>query len=183
MALPSYGSRVAWDEHGRIAAVESERPALMPGGRSAELLVTPETMAAFVATLDRDRPSGLRGIVWFRLPTQADTRAWSLPTWRAVLARQPLAPQLEVIAAAPGAGGARDVRLANRGNADTALPFTVRLDATCSGADGINGYTLEYDREGRYLRRAQDGLLRAGAERAIGWIRCDATTPSFHVQP
>lgn len=75
------------------------------------------------------------------------------------------------------------MRLANRGNADTALPFTVRLDATCSAADGINGYTLEYDREGRYLRRAQDGLLRAGAERAIGWIRCDSATPSFHVQP
>lgn len=183
VALPSYGSRVAWDEHGRIAAVESERPALMPGGRSAELLVTPDAMAAFVATLDRDRPSGLSGIVWFRLPTQADTRAWSLPTWRAVLARQPLTPKLEVTAAAPGAGGARDVRLANRGNADTALPFTVRLDATCSAADGINGYTLEYDRDGRYLRRAQDGLLRAGAERAIGWIRCDSATPSFHVQP
>ena len=57
------------------------------------------------------------------------------------------------------------------------------LAAACDAADGINGYTLEYDRDGSYLRRARDGLLRAGAERAIGWIRCDATTPSFHVQP
>ncbi len=182
-ALPAYGSRVAWDEQGQIVAVESERPALIPGGRSAELLVAPDTIAAFVATLDRDRPAGLAGIAWFRLPTQTDTRAWSLPTWRAVLARHPLTPALAVAAAAPGPGGARDVLLSNRGSTDAPLPFIVRLDARCRAADGINGYTLEYDRQGGYLRRARDGLLRAGAERAIGWIRCDAATPSFHVQP
>ncbi|WP_254595217.1 DUF3142 domain-containing protein [Achromobacter pulmonis] len=183
VALPAYGSRVAWDEQGQIVAVESERPALMPGGRSAELLAAPGTVAAFVGALDRARPARLAGIVWFRLPTQADTRAWSLRTWRAVLARQPLAPALAVAINPPDSGGARDVLLANRGNADMPLPFMVRLDARCAAADGINGYTLEYDREGRYLRRAQDGLLRAGAERAIGWIRCDSPTPSLHVQP
>ncbi len=183
VALPSYGSRVAWDDNGQIAAIESERPALTPGGRSAELLAAPADMAAFVATLDRDPPRGLAGIVWFRLPTQADTRAWSLPTWRAVLARQPLTPDVTVTAQAAGADGARNVLLANRGNSDAPLPFAIRLDGACRAADGINGYTLEYDRQGRYLRRAQDGLLRAGVERAIGWIRCDSATPSLHVQP
>ena len=183
VALPTYGSRVAWDDSGQIAAVESERPALMPGGRSAELLVAPADMAAFVATLDRDRPRGLAGIVWFRLPTQADTRAWSLPTWRAVLTRQPLNADVTVAAQAAGASGARNVLLANRGNSDAPLPFAIRLDDACRAADGINGYTLEYDRQGMYLRRAQDGLLRAGVERAIGWIRCDSATPSLHVQP
>lgn len=183
VALPTYGSRVAWDESGQIAAVESERPALMPGGRSAELLVTPADMAAFVATLDRNRPTGLAGIVWFRLPTQTDTRAWSLPTWRAVLARQPLNPDVTVAAQAAGTSGARNVLLANRGNSDAPLPFAIRLDGACRAADGINGYTLEYDRQGMYLRRAQDGLLRAGVERAVGWIRCDTATPSLHVQP
>lgn len=183
VALPAYGSRVAWDEQGQIVAVESERPALIPGGPSAELLVAPDTIAAFVATLDRERPTGLAGIAWFRLPTQADTRAWSLPTWRAVLARHRLAPALAVAADAPGPGGARNVLLSNQGNADAPLPFIVRLDARCPAADGINGYTLEYDRQGAYLRRARDGLLRAGADRAIGWIRCDAATPSFRVQP
>ena len=183
VALPTYGSRVAWDDNGCIATVESERPALMPGGRSAELLVAPADMAAFVAALDRDRPVGLTGIVWFRLPTSADTRAWSLPTWRAVLARQPLNADVAVAAQTAGPGGARNVLLANRGNSDAPLPFAIRIDAACRTADGINGYTLEYDRQGLYLRRAQDGLLRAGAERAIGWIRCESATPSLHVQP
>ena len=118
---PAYGSRVAWDDEGRIAAVESEQPALMPGGRSAELLVTPADMAAFVSRIEDRRPPGLAGIVWFRLPTRVDARAWSLPTWRAVLARQPLRPALSVSAQA-AAGGARDLILANAGDADAALP-------------------------------------------------------------
>ena len=87
--LPAYGSRVAWDDEGRIAAVESEQPALMPGGRSAELLVTPADMAAFVSRIEDRRPPGLAGIVWFRLPTRVDARAWSLPTWRAAGAARP----------------------------------------------------------------------------------------------
>ena len=120
VALPAYGSRVAWDDEGRIAAVESEQPALMPGGRSAELLVTPADMAAFVSRIEDRRPPGLAGIVWFRLPTRVDARAWSLPTWRAVLARQPLRPALSVSAQA--AGGARDLILANAGDADAAPP-------------------------------------------------------------
>ena len=41
----------------------------------------------------------------------------------------------------------------------------------CNG-DGINGYTLENDAQGRYLRLGQAGLLRAGASRTIGWLRC-----------
>ncbi|MBR8651944.1 DUF3142 domain-containing protein [Achromobacter sp. Marseille-Q0513] len=182
VALPAYGSRVAWDDEGRIAAVESEQPALMPGGRSAELLVTPAEMAAFVSRIEDRRPPGLAGIVWFRLPTRVDARAWSLPTWRAVLARQPLRPALSVSAQA-AAGGARDLILANAGDADAALPFAVRLDGACAAADGINGYTLERDGLGIYLRRAQEGLLHAGAQRNIGWIRCEHEPTNLHVQP
>jgi len=182
VALPAYGSRVAWDDSGRVVAIESERPALQGGGRDAELLARPQLLAEFVASLERDAPDGLAGIVWFRLPTQADQRAWSLPTWQAVLARAPLAPRLSVQAQAPHQTGARDLLLANTGNADAELPFVVRLGGSCRHADGINGYTLEYDDQGLYLRRAHEGLLRPGFQRNIGWIRCDDPT-SFQVQP
>ena len=181
VALPAYGSRVAWDDSGRVVAIESERPALQGAGRDAELLARPQRLAEFVATLERDAPKGLAGIVWFRLPTHADQRAWSLPTWQAVLARAPLAPKLAVQAGADQ-NGARDLMLANTGNADAELPFIVRLGGACRHADGINGYTLEHDDQGLYLRRAHEGLLRPGFQRNIGWIRCDDQT-SFQVQP
>lgn len=183
VALPAYGSRVAWDDAGNVAAIESERPALQPGGRASELVVAPAAMAAFVDQIHRSRPRGLAGIVWFRLPTARDERAWSLPTWRAVLMRQPLQPALHVTARAVADGGTQDLVLSNTGNADGALPFVIRWNGVCRGADGINGYTLERDGEGRYLRRAQDGLLHAGSQRHIGWIRCETPPTTFHVQP
>ena len=98
-----------------------------------------------------------------------------------MLARQPLRPALSVSAQA-AAGGARAI-LANAGDADAALPFAVRLDGACAAADGINGYTLERDGLGIYLRRAQEGLLHAGAQRNIGWIRCEHEPTNLHVQP
>ncbi|KAG1456569.1 hypothetical protein G6F57_015069 [Rhizopus arrhizus] len=158
VAVPTYGSRVGWDEDGNVAAIESERPALQPGGRATELVVTPAAMAAFVDQIHQSRPRGLAGIVWFRLPTARDERAWSLATWRAVLLRQALQPKLHVGAQAiADGGGTQDLVLSNTGNADGALPFIVRWNGVCRGADGINGYTLERDGAGRYLRRAQDG--------------------------
>lgn len=186
VALPTYGTRVAWDQDGNIAAVESERPALTPGGRSSELVASPPAMAAFAGQLDRAPPPGMAGIVWFRLPTTSDERAWSLATWRAVLARAPLLPALGVTArtAADGEGkGLQDLLLANSGNADASLPFAIRWNGACRAADGINGYTLERDSAGMYLRRAQEGLLRAGSQRNIGWLRCETDPTLFHVQP
>ncbi len=183
VALATYGSRVSWNDDGSIAAVESERAALLPGGRASELVATPAAMAAFVDEIHRSRPRGLAGIVWFRLPTARDERAWSLATWRAVLTRQPLLPALSVKARAAGGSGAQDLILSNGGNADAALPFAIRWNGACRAADGINGYTLEHDSAGAFLRRSQDGLLRAGGQRNIGWIRCENGPSSFQVQP
>ena len=63
------------------------------------------------------------------------------------------------------------------------LPLTTeQVEVSTPSAAPVSYTHLDvYKRQ--YLRRAQDGLLRAGAERAIGWIRCDSATPSFHVQP
>lgn len=183
VALPAYGSRVVWDEDGRIAAIESERPALQPSSRDSELLARPQALADFVKQLEARPPAGLAGVVWFRLPTSADQRAWSLPTWRAVLARQALTPVLTALARASSQSGAQDLFLSNTGNADAELPFRVRLGGTCRQADGINGYTLEYDDQGPYLRRAQEGLLRPGFQRQIGWIRCEHANTTLVIQP
>jgi len=133
-------------------------------------------------------PPGLAGLIWFRLPTGDDRRAWSLSTWLAVLERKPLKGGLAV-QLVPGQGNhaPADIRIDNAGNADAALPLRVRVnlaprDAASSGnvcsGDGINGYTLESDARGRYLRLGQAGLLRAGSSRTIGWLRCADGTPA-----
>ena len=187
VALPSYGTRVSWDDNGRISAVESERPLLAPGNAAQELTASPLVVSAFLAQLDKNPAPGLVGVVWFRLPTEDDVRNWSLPTWQAVLARQPLASAVTAEARANthnAQPGLHDLTLHNNGNADSTLPLIVRIDAApaCDAADGINGYALEADAKGKYLRRTRDGLLRAGYQRNIGWARCGQQHIQLHVE-
>lgn len=203
VALPTYGTRVTWGDDGRVAGMESERPMLLANGSnglngsndansaapglSHELVVQPAQIGAFVTRIERDTLPGLKGIVWFRLPTDADDRAWSLATWRAVLTRAPLVATISADARqSTQQAGLFDVALVSGGNADAPLPAVIRTDAACEAADGINGYALDYDARGMLLRRVQPGLLRAGMRRDIGWLRCggvDNKKVSVHVEP
>ena len=178
VALPTYGSRVSWNEDGSLLAVESERSALAAGATSSELYAAPDTLLAFVEHLTKDRPPGLAGIVWFRLPTADDTRAWGLATWRGVirgrLDTRPLSLTLQ-----PGASASApsDVILENVSATDAAPPSRVALPATCELADGIDGYRLQ--RTGSSLELLAEGArpIPAHTRRAIGWARCKPGTP------
>ena len=178
VALPTYGSRVSWNEDGSLLAVESERAALAAGATSAELYAAPDTLMAFVAHLRKDRPRGLVGVVWFRLPTVDDTRAWSLATWRGVVLGQldtrPLAITLQ-----PGmtADAPFEVMLENSTATDAVPPQRVALPSSCDVADGIDGYRLQ--RIDNALELIADGArpLKAQTRRSIGWARCKAGTP------
>jgi hypothetical protein len=185
VALPTYGTRVAWSPDGRIANIESESTTLATTAVMNELVAAPQTIAGFVAQLERERPAQLAGIVWFRLPTDEDARAWSLPTWLAVLQRQALKPDLQLQLQPAPDSVARNVVLINAGNADIALPRVLRINpaAACRSGDGINGYAFESDAQGRYLRRTRDGLLRAGRQRNVGWLNCQQESVALHVEP
>ncbi|GAA0703842.1 DUF3142 domain-containing protein [Dyella marensis] len=183
VALPTYGSRVAWDESGRVVAIESETPLLAGGMEASELVAAPAEVAKLLAGLRSDPPKGLAGIVWFRLPTVQDARAWSLPTWHAVMAGAPLKEMLAVFFQPGGAPGAADVVLRNDGEVDARLPARIALPAACSIADGVNGYVLDR-RGGRpFLRRERDGWLRAHYQRAIGWARCGGVSEQPTLAP
>ncbi|MBD8879223.1 DUF3142 domain-containing protein [Rhodanobacter sp. 7MK24] len=173
VALPAYGTRVSWDQDGRVVAIESERPMLLGDQRSNELFADPQTMQRFVASLEQDAPDHLAGIVWFRLPTGDDVRAWSEASWQAVLARAPLRASLAVVAVATDDPRRYDVLLRNEGDADLPLPPSIRVDGGCMAADGINGYGLQHDGRGQSLLRTRMGVLHAGRQLTVGWLRCE----------
>ncbi|WP_430395837.1 DUF3142 domain-containing protein [Ferrovibrio sp.] len=174
IALPTYGSRVSLDASGNVVGIASERGHLVGGSEVRELAVSPERAAAFRDALYKAPPRGLAGIVWFRLPLAGDQRAWSLRSFHAVLRGEPLQAtivlrlrqKLEV-----GTDHA-DMFLVNEGNADAPLPARLRLQRPCAALDAVNGYRLEQAAGGIVLRRTDDGLLRAGMARPIGWLRC-----------
>jgi hypothetical protein len=182
IALPTYASRVSFDADGRQLGVESEVPNLAGGASFSELAASPEAVAAFVAGMSQRPPVHLAGLVWFRLPTGDDTRAWSVSTWHAVMRGLPLSSRLSVRVQPASAAGAVDLLLRNDGDIDASLPSTLRLPADCKLADGINGYVLVSDRNGLHLQRRQDGWLHAHRERAVGWARCADAHPRIGIQ-
>lgn len=182
VALPAYGTRVTWDADGRLLTVESERPLLAGGDAAQELVASPAAVASLLRDLHSDPPRHLAGVVWFRLPTTGDRRAWSPATWRAVAEGR----RLDASTAAPlvidaDIPGLHHVLLANDGDLDVPLPGAVALPADCALADGINAYGLERAADHLVLRRREPGLLRAHARQPIGWARCDLTAETVHV--
>ena len=175
VALPDYDVRVTWRPDGRLASVEGEVP-LLRGDRGELLGAPPETVLGFLHTLQRSAPAGLVGIVWFRLPTDADSRSWGLETWRAVITDRLSPARLSATLVPAEQPDLWTVMLSNDGMADAQLPQRVRLGPACAMADGANGFRLVADTQpGRgalILEGTGNGRLRAQAKRTIGWARC-----------
>ena len=172
VALPAYDVRVTWRSDGRLASVEGEMP-LRAGATNGELLrAAPEAVLKFLHAMHLGAPEGLVGIAWFRLPTDADSRAWSLQTWRAVIAGELPAARLSAGLVPAERADLWTVTLSNDGPVDAALPRQVRLDPACEAADGANGFRLAAAGGPLVLEATRGGRLRANRKRIIGWARC-----------
>jgi hypothetical protein len=183
VALPAYGVRVTRREDGSVLAVESEEPLLASGYSASELIVSPEAVSTLLHELERSPPASLTGIAWFRLPVVGDIRAWSPETWRAVVLGKPLQPHIEALAESSDTPGMSNIVLVNQGDVDGVLPPRIDLSASCTIADGINGYTLAHSQSGLSIERQQDGLLAGHQRRLIGWMRCTPAQVAIHAQP
>jgi hypothetical protein len=183
VALPTYGSRVTWTRAGRITAIESEARTFADPASGRELLVTPLDVIAFLDTLRDDRPSNLTGLVWFRVPTAEDERAWSLDTWHAVMDGRALPADINAFVE-PSATipGLYDVYVNNRGNVDAMVPERVTLTSqgTCEAADAVAPYAMEKGRMAIEFRRVSPRLLARDRRTLIGWVRCPIEEIQVH---
>jgi len=182
VALPAYGARVIWQNGGGLLAVESEAPLLEAADSAVELMAAPRDVSALLRDLEYSPPPNLSGVVWFRLPTAGDRRAWSLETWRAVILARPLRTHIEAIVQPSDTPGMNSLVLANTGDVDAELPQIVDLPAACTVGDGVNGFVLGSTDRGIKLQRSHVGFLRAHYHQVIGWMRCAPSSESVHVQ-
>jgi Protein of unknown function (DUF3142) len=171
VALPAYGVRASFDERGRAVAVEAEMRRADAGAFARELTVGPGEVAALLGTLEAEPLPNLAGVVWFRLPSTDDRRAWSLETLRAVITAAPLVTRLEARTEL-SAAGAHDVILDNRGTLDAPIPATIVQARDCSAADAVNGFSTQAAAQGWRFAAPPDAVLRANRELRIGWIHC-----------
>jgi hypothetical protein len=180
VALPTYGSKVQWSSEGRIVSVESETRPRPGAGVNRELAADPEVIAEFLRKLSRRRVKGLSGIVWFRMPTDADRRAWSVPTFLAVVQSQPLQRSVSARFERRGLSGG-DIVITNTGTLDAPAPKEIRLNAACRDADAVSGYILQRREGSTRWARATAGMMRAGASVNVGWANCSETEHGLEI--
>jgi hypothetical protein len=171
-SLPTYGTKVVWAADGRLAAVESENPIRLITAPTRELTSDPQQIADFVRAVERQPPKGLAGFVWFRMPTDADRRAWSVDTFLAVIDGRPLPRTVFAEFTSEKRSGRGDILLRNTGAFDAPLPKLIRIRARCASADGVSGYLVQRELgEVRWLRESP-AMLRAGSAVNVGWVSC-----------
>jgi hypothetical protein len=175
IALPTYGSQVHLAADHSILAVQSEqRLGDLDGTQRFEQHASAPALWAFVRQLEAQPPVGMAGIVWFRLPTVRDQRAWSPLTLAAVIAGTALEATIRVELRS-SAAGSFDVLLRNTGTLDGALPRVIRLPAHCRAGDGAGPFS--FSRASQQFHLGQALKLAAGRAQMIGWVRCHTLEP------
>lgn len=172
IALPTYGSRIGFDDYGNLAFVESEAALGRGSAMSQELTVPPQAVKDLLDSMKRSAPKKLLGFTWFRLPTDSDKRAWSTTTWRALVLDQPLTRQPRIDARATADPRLFDLVLSNPGPTDVPLPSRIPLPASCTDTDGANEYEATTIDGGLALAHPHPTLLHPGSELSLGWARC-----------
>jgi len=184
VALPTYGYFVAFDAAGGFVGLAAEGPSVNwpTGTQVRSLRADPAAIAQLAGGWIANRPAALDGIIWYRLPTDADLLNWRWTTLQAVAEGR--VPVANLVAAARRVQpGLAEVELVSDGEADAPLPETVTVtwsDARLLAADGLSGYEL-------YARNLDNVLFRLrpmttiewlhpGESRAIGWLRFETDT-------
>lgn len=173
IAMPTYGCEVRFSEEGKVLDVVSEDLTEMSPyvARRSFALADPIASARLISEWKNDRPDGLTGMIWYRLPVEGDRRNWPWETFQLV-ARGEVSKSLPVIEVSSGTG-ARDISVANHGQFPIHLPREVAMHQAVVTSDGAGGYIMK--REGERVKFLLRGdvwpWLDPGKKIACGWLR------------
>ncbi|MGR9014874.1 MAG: DUF3142 domain-containing protein [Gammaproteobacteria bacterium] len=185
VALPTYGSRIAWDKDKRIAAVESETPIGLETAEAQELIVRPQDVAVLLDRWREQPPSRLTGISWFRLPTRDDRRAWSLETWQAVIEGRKIAAKISAYASPGPFPGLLDIFVSNDSDIDAPFPEKIQLltGQSCEASDALGDYRIVQASNEILFHLSKPAILKARHQSAVGWIRCPKHQVKINAYP
>ena len=179
VAMATYGCEVRFGSDGKIADVIAEDAPTAGSGdfKRVFAFADPNASAALVREWNVDRPKGLTGVVWYRLPIDGDRRNWPWQTLRLVMNGRPGLGRLEIGSA--GESLAIDLFVANNGDFPSPLPSQIIGDQMVDAADGTRTYRMETTSPA--LRFGlQPGVwpwLNPGVKLPVGWMRSEPGSP------
>jgi Protein of unknown function (DUF3142) len=179
VALPTYGYVMAFDSAGKFIGLSADglqRP--WPDGvRVREVRADPGSIAQLVAFWSTNRPASMQGLIWYRLPTEADALNWPWATLAAVMqGRSPrghwraLSTRVEP--------GLIEISLFNDGELDQTIAPTLLArwrEGPLISADALQGYDLTNAGLAAVRFEPKPGAaavrLGPGKKRTVGWLR------------
>lgn len=166
VALPTYWYAARRDQAGQVDLLDAE--SAVPVALPERLFIAPPTLQQFQTDLGRMNLVNLRAVVWFRLPTVADSRAFRPETLRLLITGEALSSRtrLDLV---PLSQHTADLYLTNAGNVEQLNPSQLMLPGNCAVGDLTSLYELESNSG---LVRASQRVLRANERVRIGWVRC-----------
>jgi hypothetical protein len=177
VALPTYGYLVAFASNGQFVGLSAEGPARNwpASAKLREVRSNPLEIAALAQNLASKRLPGLRGFIWYRLPTIVDNLNWRWPTLGAIVALR--LPHESVRAQSRRVEtGLVQISLVNDGELDISSRLAVGIhwqDARLVAGDGLHGFELVEGEPftAKFQTGTQASRLFAGEAEAIGWLR------------
>ena len=180
VALPTYGYLLAFKPDGKFLGLSAEGPVQSwpQGTRIREVRADPVEMAALVSGWNTNRPSALRGVIWYRLPVAADNLNWRWQTLSDIVHAKPLGKNLNARARRIEPGLV-EISVANEGSLDDSSRLTVAVRWSREGGtrlvagDGLRGFKLTESGEASAAFQVGPHTLhlRAGETNVIGWLR------------
>ena len=175
VALPTYWCLAGFDPSGKLAgvAMDSVQPSWPAGTRMIEFGPDANALADLVSQWKTQRPSAMRGIIWYRLPVATDLRNWRWPTLLAVMAGQH--PQHDLHVTQQGQAPV-DLSIANAGNAEEDLHCDIVVHWNGPrpvACDALPGWSVTTS-DGQAIFSTTDSYhlrLSPGTGTSIGWIR------------
>jgi hypothetical protein len=180
VALPTYWCLAGYDSSGKLlgVAMDSVQPAWPRGTRVMEFATNADDLAALVKEWQTEHPSGLRELLWYRVPVATDMRNWRWATLSAVMAGRNPAHKLEVLLEGENPA---DISIVNTGEAEEQPGGAVTV--TWSGAtlvawDALPGWTIRVEKARAVFMPDEGSRLRLspGGKRGIGWLRYDQSS-------
>jgi len=176
VALPTYAYLLAFAPDGQFVGLSAEGPSKSWPARARlrEVWSDPISLAQLVRGWAAERPPALRGVVWYRLPTEADTLNWRWPTLDAIVHLRSPRENFHAEARRVEAG-LYDISLVNDGELDVSSRLAVEVHwqgARLAAGDALRGFELaDSNPSSATFHSASPAPLRAGSQRNIGWIR------------
>jgi Protein of unknown function (DUF3142) len=181
IAMATYGCEVRFNEQGKVIDVVSEDFTELSADvrKRSFAMADPVASAGLVAEWEKNRPAGLMGIIWYRLPVEGDARNWPWATLQLVARGQTSSSQA-VLEASSG-DGARDLTVANHGDFPVRLPRKIIIRSAVVSGDGSGNYHVERVVDGVHFHLRPDvwPWLDPCKNIACGWIRCFDKEPKI----